>query len=190
MVAPELEDEECPERLAMVVAAGLMLGDAPGDLLRVEEALAFQALAAQKLVHQGGQGTTQPTGYRNSEALLGTIEDRRRQPARRRTLEQALGLVAAEFEGRGKCLNEIDQTRVQERRPDLEPAGHAGPINLRQDVLGQVRILIESQRPGKRVGAPVEALRTANVLDLDACWVAVNQEPGDLRAENEPSQRW
>ena len=42
---------------------------------------------------------------------------------------------------------------VQERRPDLEPAGHAGPIDLGQDVLGQVGVLVERQRAGQRVGS-------------------------------------
>ena len=59
----------------------------------------------------------------------------------------------------GQALHEIHQLRVQERRSHLQAAGHAGPVNLRQDVLGQVGILIQGQRPGKRIGTAVDQSR-------------------------------
>ena len=41
IVAPELENQKCPEGFAVVVLARLMLGDAAGDDLGVEKALPF-----------------------------------------------------------------------------------------------------------------------------------------------------
>ena len=45
----------------------------------------------------------------------------------------------------------VHQSGVQERSPHLQPAGHARPVDLGQDVLGKVGILIERQRPAERI---------------------------------------
>jgi hypothetical protein len=166
----------------MVATARFMFGDAPPDLFRVKDSLALEPLAVEKLVHQGGQRPAQPGGHGDAEALLGTSQDRRRKPAGRGALEQALGLVSPELELRRERLAEIHQLRVQKRRPDLEAAGHAGAIDLGEDILGKIRILVESQRPGKRVSSTAQGSRPAQVLALDV-------RRAISAPENEPNQR-
>ena len=100
MIAPELKHQEGPEGLAMVAQARLVFADPAGDLLGAKEPLPCQSLAAQELRHQRGQRSAQPRRHRDAEALLGASQDRRRQPARRRALEQPLGLVSSELERR------------------------------------------------------------------------------------------
>ena len=101
VIAPELEDQKRPEGFAVVLLSRLMLGDAAGDLIRMKDPLLFETLAAQKVVHQGGQGPAQPVRDRDAKALFGTSQDRGWQPPRGGPLEQSLGPVPAEFEGRG-----------------------------------------------------------------------------------------
>ena len=114
--------------------------------------------------------------------FLGRARIGGRQPARGGPLEQSLGPVPAELEGWRQGLHEVDQLRVQERGADLEAAGHAGPIDLGQDVFGKVGILIEGQRTGQRIGAAAQQPGAAEMLLLDVDRVAADQELGDLGA--------
>ena len=137
---------------------------------------------AEEPVEQRGQRPAEPAGDRDAEPLLGPLEDRRREPTRRGPLEQPLGLAPAVFEGGGQRLDRVDQLGVQERGPDLQAAGHARPVDLGQDVLGQVGVLIQRQRARQRVGAGGEAAARAQVLGLDVDRVAGStSRPRDLR---------
>ena len=131
---------------------------------------------------QRGQRSAQPACDGDAESLLGTSQDRRRQPARRGPLEQSLGLVSAELERWRQGLDEIDQLRVQERSADLEAAGHAGPIDLGEDVLGEVRVLVEGQRAGQRIGAAAEQTGAAGGARARCRSDRRRPELGDLRA--------
>ena len=166
----------------MVADARLMLGDPAGDLLGSEEPLALEPLAAQELRHQRGQRPRSQAATGMPKPFLGRarIDAGSRLAAAR--LSSRLVWFRPNLNDGGKDLDEVDQLGVQERGPDLQPAGHAGAIDLGQDVLGQVRILVQGQRAGQRVGAPVKPGAAAEVLGLDADRVAVDQQPGDLGA--------
>ena len=107
--------------------------------------------------------------------------DAGRRPAAAR-LSSRLVWLRPNLNDGGKRLDEVDQLGVQERGPDLQPAGHAGPVDLGEDVLGQVGVLVQGQRAGQRVGAAVDGLGAAEVLGLDADRIAADQQPGDLGA--------
>ena len=99
--------------------------------------------------------------------FLGRARIDGRQSARGGALEQSLGPVPAVLERRRQGLHEIDQLRIQERSADLEAAGHAGAIDLGQNVFGKVGILIEGQRTGEWIGAAAQRFGAVEMLLLD-----------------------
>ena len=111
-------------------------------------------------------------------------------------LEQPFGDVPAVLEPGGQLLDRVHQSGVKERGPDFQPASHARPVDLGQDVLGKVGFLIESQRPAERIdagaGARGQRLGQGQVLGLDVEQPAIaagSSNRDNSGPENEPSQR-
>ena len=173
----------------MVADAVRVLADPEGDLVGAEQALAFEALATEQALEQGGEGAAEPAGHGDAESFLGPFEDRRGQVPGRRALQQPLGLAAAVLERRGQCRDRVHQRGVEEGGPDFQAAGHARPVHLGQDVLGQVGILVQGQGPRQGVAARRQAPRPPEMLGLDVDGPPVDQEPAISGPENEPSQR-
>ena len=53
-------------------------------------------------------------------------------------LEQPLGLIPPVFEGGGERLDRVDEHGIEERGANLEPTGHAGPVDLGEDVVREI----------------------------------------------------
>ena len=90
--------------------------------------------------------------------FFGPVGDARRQDVRHRALQQVLGVEASELEPGGHAAEELDQIDVQERRAHLERARHAGPIDLRQDVVLEIGLRIDVEQS-------FEAVRRRGVLE-------------------------
>ena len=112
----------------------------------------------------------------------------RRCPAgrtsRHRALEEVLRLEAAELEPRRHPSEELHELDVEERRPDLERARHARPVDLHEDVVLQVRRRVEvdrAARAGRRVGRVANARRCSAkgsagcATEQRACSAGVNE---------------
>jgi hypothetical protein len=71
-------------------------------------------------------------------------------------IEQALAAIPAKLERGWQGLHEVGELDIQKGSADLEAAGHAGAIDLGQNVFGEVGLLIEGQRPRQRISAAVQ----------------------------------
>ncbi len=151
----------------MVSDPGTVLGDATGNGFRTEEALATEAVGAEKVVEQGAEGAAKPACDRNAKPLLGTVENRMRQALSGRFLEDALRLTSAEFPGGGHRLDEIDQPRVEHGSADFQAASHAGAVDLEEDVFGEIGLLVEQERVRQRVRCGCQTRGEGEVLSLD-----------------------
>jgi hypothetical protein len=60
--------------------------------------------------------------------------------------------VTAQFELVRQPPYEIDESNVEERRPDFEPVHHAGTIRFHQDVVFEIKSRKELQRAVDRRG--------------------------------------
>ena len=87
--------------------------------------------------------------------------------------------------GREACQG-VDQVGIQERRTDLQAAPHAGPVNLEEDVVGQVSRLIKFEARPQPVAVGVELLAPAQVFGFHIHRRLINQEPSDLVALKRP----
>ena len=166
--------------------------DPAGDLVGRNRPCRSQPVAAR-----AGRSSKRASGPRSQRAtgmpkpFLGRSRIDAGQPTRDRRLEQPLGPPPAVLESRRQPLDRVDQLGVEERRPDLQAAGHARPVDLGQDVLGQVGVLIERQRPGRGVGA-----RGQTPAARRGARPRRRASPGSTSSaaisapENEPSQRW
>ena len=132
--------------------------DPAGDLVGPEEPLARQPVGVEQRSSKGPSGPRSQRATGMPNPFFGPVEDRRREPTRSRALEQPLGLAPSVFvTTAGSASIRVDQRGVEERRADLQAAGHARAVDLGQDVVGQVRILVEGQRPRQRVGPGASA---------------------------------
>src|SRR5215211_2502481 len=95
---PQLEDEEGPQRLAVVSPAGKMLGDESLHLLRLEEPLTTDPLGRQLVLQRFAQLALEPGGDRDPEALLPAVRDTGRQHIAHSLLQQVLRVEPAELE--------------------------------------------------------------------------------------------
>ena len=184
-LVPELEHQERPERLAVVADAGPVLGDAAGDLFGAEDPLAGQTVGAEKAVEQGAERAAKPARDRDAKTLLGPIEDRRREPTRCRSLEQPVSSPPVRIcKLRGATRRSPRPWASRKGARDLQPAGHARPIDFRQDVVGQVRVLVEGQRTGQAIGPRSQPLGAGQVLGLDVepARRAIDEQAGNLPA--------
>ena len=157
--------------------------DPAGDLLGAKEPLSLRAARGPEAgVKSGASGPRSQAATGMPKPFLGRARIDAGSRLAAACLSNRLVWLSPELERRRQDLDEVDQLGVEERCPDLEPAGHAGPIDLGQDVLGQVGVLIQGQRAGQRIGAAGECLAAAEVLALDADRIAVDQQPVDLAA--------
>src|SRR6185503_19755831 len=82
------------------------------------------------------------------EAFLRSLENRGRQRRypMRDTFQQVFAHSGAQLQVARQSVDELDQGRVQERSPDLEPVHHARPVDLHEDVVSEIKALEISQR--------------------------------------------
>src|SRR5262249_21134359 len=75
---------------------------------------------------------------RDVESLLWTLEQFFRQIAMEDSSQEPLALASANLESRRDAPGELDHTVVEKRTPRLETCGHAGAVELDQDVSRQI----------------------------------------------------
>ena len=83
--------------------------------------------------------------------MLGTVEDLSRYPVPHHPLEEVLGLLGSEPQGSGKGARELDQVVIEQRNPRLQRVRHARPIDLGEDVSGEVGAEVEGLEPRQRI---------------------------------------
>ena len=184
VITPELEDQERPERLAVVLLARLMLGDAAGDGFGIEQALPLEALAdraARSSTGQAGRAASVPRECRT----LSWAEPGSRPAAGLRggALEQPLGLASGQLERRRQGLHEVDELA----RPETE----RGPRGRRPCWPGRPwsgcprEDTCPDREPASGKAASVPPANdpgAAEMLVLDADRVAAHEHLGDLGA--------
>src|SRR5690606_2577937 len=93
----------------------------------------------------------EPDVERDGEPHLLAIQDLARKQGFERTLQHDLAFAALKLRGRRQSSGPLDEAIVEERHPHLETMGHAGAIDLRQDVAWQVSLVIEILDHAERV---------------------------------------
>ena len=98
-------------------------------------------------------------------------------------------VLAPQFVTPWDAAHEIDDLDVEEWRPDLERMHHARAIHLGQDVVLQIELGVELQRPVDQRAAPaglplLDRLRV-DVLEIDA---SRRNTPPDRRGRAAPSR--
>ena len=79
---------------------------------------------------------------------------------------------AADLEGRGQPGRELHDLVIEQRGAHFERAGHAHPVHLDQDVVGQPGLEVHVEHPRERIGVahpievPGEARERIVVTDL------------------------
>src|SRR5688572_2343014 len=130
LAAPQLEDEERPQRLAMIRAPTAMLAQQSLHVFRRKQSRGPERLCTQQVNRECPERTIQPCRDRHSEPLLRTREDPRWKQIARCIPQDSLPGEAAHaklvWQGRSK-FNHIPG---EEGRPNLERDGHARAIDL------------------------------------------------------------
>src|SRR5439155_22022533 len=93
----------------------------------------------------------QPWSDRHAEPLLTAVEDRRRQEAVERPLEDVLRGPPAQLEVGWHATGQLDEVVVQERRPYLEPARHARAVDVHEILVGEIELAVLVDQPLDRV---------------------------------------
>ena len=113
-----------------------MLGPFAPDGLRVEIALTFQATFIEQILGPVSQRPAQPRIKGNSEADLGSLEQFGRHIAGEERPQDAFSFPIAHLVRVRQRPRELDHAMVEQGRARFERHGHAGAINLCQDVVG------------------------------------------------------
>src|SRR4051794_5251626 len=142
LVVPKLEHQQRPERLTVVANARLVLAHSTRHIGGVEDALPLQPPGLEQPPEHRGERSSQPASDWNAKTLLGPSENRSGEPTRDGALEQPLGHLLSVLEMRGQLLHGVHEHGVKKRRAYLQAAGHARPVDLGQDVFGQIGLLV------------------------------------------------
>ena len=141
----------------------------------------------------GARGPRSHRATRDSESFLGPLEDRGGEPPACGPLQQAAWSALARIYGTRGSRCRSSRTRDRHRGTaarDFQPSGHARPVDLGQDVVGKVRILIQAERPRRRVAPRRERARSPRAR----CSPSTSRpsrstnahRPTDLRARERP----
>jgi hypothetical protein len=91
-------------------------------------------LIHQQVARQGCQRPPQPLPERNAKALLGAVEDRRREMSAKCFPQGDFAHVPISFQRRWQGRTKLDDMVVQKRRARFQRAGHTGDIHLREQI--------------------------------------------------------
>src|SRR5262245_46040879 len=117
---PALKDEQRPQLLPVVTAAGKVVLDDPVDHLRLEIALPPKPVLGQNIKKQLAKGTLEPPGNRDAETLLRPVEYCLRKDPTHGALEDVLRAPAVEFDGERQLKNVFDEVHIEQRYPRFE----------------------------------------------------------------------
>src|SRR5438132_1513831 len=166
----------------MVVPTLDMLPDQAGRGVGVEEAEALDPLPRQALFKHGPQRPAEPGADRNAEALLSAPENRRRHEAAEGSLQNVLGCPPADLELGRNLASQLDEGAVEERRTDFKAARHAGAVDGREVLLGEVELAV-------LVNQTVDRTESRHAGDL-AREVLIRVEPGARGPDGRRQRRY
>ena len=133
----------------MIGAAVAMLAPEPRDGAVVEDAAIAQAAVEQQGVDHRRERAAQPFADRRLEAVLGTIDDRLRNPALEQPPQQVLAAAVLQLQRRRHGRGELEQLVIEQRLARLERHRHAHPIDLGQDVVDEVGLDVDVEARGR-----------------------------------------
>src|SRR5690606_22311735 len=89
------------------------------------------------------QRASEPRPERNAKPGLRPLDERAGYVAVEHLPQHPLTLTLPELETEGQAPGELDDTVVEQRHASLQAHRHAGPVHLRQDVVGEVALQVE-----------------------------------------------
>src|SRR2546423_5041363 len=143
---PEFEHEERPKLRRMIPPPVLVFVEQRLDVTRLDVTALARARLAERFAYAPAQLVVNPLLDGHAEALLGPVQNFRRHEVAHRALEDVLRLKAAHLQRGGDARDELYQLLVEQRHARFERGGHAHPVNLRQDVAGQVRLAVNVEQ--------------------------------------------
>src|SRR5437660_12710472 len=119
VLAPELEHEQGPERLAQVGAAFEVRAQQRAYCGRVEDSGVAQSALREQLLEEGTKRSADPGGDRNAKSLLGAAKDLVRHDAAERALQDHLRARERHLQPPGQARGKLHYPCVQVRRAQL-----------------------------------------------------------------------
>src|SRR4051794_39246587 len=145
-LVPELEHREVPQPRRVIRPAGQVVVDEPPDDVRTEVVPGQSGAAEDDILQPVAKLAPEPGADGDPEALLAPVDEIVGETAAsRELLEEPLGAKAAELRPWRKARGELLHSVVQERRPHLERVGHRHPVDLREQVVGEVGAHIQRE---------------------------------------------
>src|SRR5215470_7658494 len=156
VIAPGIEHHQGPEDLAMVSAAVDVLRGQPRH-----RALRDQAASSQRreaVLHDRTERAAQPGRDGNAEPLLASPHHARRQDARERGFQDVLRAPSPELQRARDRRRQLDESRIEKRRADLEARGHGGPVHGDQGLVREIE-------PGVVIDQALDRVSKRGLLD-------------------------
>src|SRR5579871_3846046 len=110
------------------------------------------------------QRAPEPVRKRHGEAPLGTAEYEVRNDPADGPPEQPLTLLGGNPQVPGYAQGEVDEVGVEKRHARLERDGHAGPVDLGENVPGEIRLEIETHHQRRKILRLLVRLKAVELL--------------------------
>ncbi len=137
--------------MAMVSPSRLVLGPDAPDRRGREDAARTRCRAKQQVARHRRERPAQPFAGRGLEPVLRPREDVVGDPPLEELAEQVFGAARVQLQADRHGGGELDELVVEQWHARLERHGHAHLVDLRQNVVEQVRPHVNKERPVHRV---------------------------------------
>src|SRR5690242_19315050 len=139
---PGLEHQEDPQGILEIALPTQMSVPNGTNGLRIEHAALPERRVRQLFLGPFPQGSTQPSGDRDRESLLGAINQLAINVAIQHLSQEPLSLAITDLQIQWQLCCELDETMIQERHAGLQRYGHGSSVNLYENVVGEVGALV------------------------------------------------
>ena len=158
-LVPRLKHENGPQLALAVSMSGQMLLPHLIDPGRLEPAAGGQLPWVEQIGGPGAKRSPQPLADRHAETHLPAVGQGRRHVSIEDLAEDRLAAAVAMLELEGELPGKLDQPMIQQRDARFQADGHRRPIDLGQNVVGQIGHQVEIHRLFEYVSTGVPIAR-------------------------------
>lgn len=132
---PGLKHEEAPQEPLVVPESRQMLSPGEANGVGLKEALLDEPLFFEEILGPFAQGAAKPITQGYTEARLGSLRKLSGNVSRQEVSQDSLAATSIHQHRLWQAPGQLHDLGIQERAPDFEPAGHAGPVDLDQNAI-------------------------------------------------------